>query len=202
MKHLVALCSIWMFLGLSYSQEDVLYNLRGTHYSESKQSMTSCNLEFRYNWKKDVLILIIHEDSSMYAGYLFTEEERDSINFMINKYLKWHKTAMDVDTEVDKAIHEIYLTGFFSDYNSKKKHSNGHTLFKTYFLSQDLGWHQLVLKFGTIEDRKNKSKRFKPKNIYLNKDQVLAFQKAFQKNYLTNFKKEKEKQKHIRKLFK
>ena len=114
MKHLIILFSIWMFLGISYSQEDILYSFRGTHYSESKQSMTSCNLEFRYNWKKDVLILIMHEDSSMYAGYLFTEAQRDSMNFMINKYLKWHKTAMDMDTEVDKAIHEIYLTGYDS----------------------------------------------------------------------------------------
>ena len=200
MKKLISLLALFLFISL-YAQEDILYTFKGSHYNEISKSMTSCNLEFRYNWKKDALILIIREDS-LYSGYLFTKEYRDSVNSMINKYLDWHKKAIDMDAEVDKEISRINIPGFFSFYNSKKTHANGYALLTTYFLSQDLGWHQLIIKFGTIEDRKNRFNRFKPQNIYLDKNQVLEFQKGFKDTYLRAFKENKAKQKRIKKLFK
>ena len=68
-----------------------------------------------------------------------------------------------------------------------KKHSNGHNLLKTYFLSQDLGWHQLVLKFGTIEDRKNKSKRFKPKKYLFKQRAGVGISKSISKKLFNKF---------------
>ena len=121
---------------------------------------------------------------------------------MLEKYLTWQKKAIEMDAEVDKEIGQMNTPAYFSYYNTTEKHMTGYAVLKTYFLSQNLDWHQLILKFGIIEDRKNRFISHKPKNIYLDKSQVLEFKKAFDANYLNSFKETMKKQKSIRKLFK
>ena len=192
---------LFFFMLATYPQEEYLFSLTGSHYNDATQKMSNCNLEFKYNLKKDVVYFMLSEDS-VYVGYLYDSEARDSVNNMLNKYLDWDKKATEMGAEVDKEIDKIHLAAYFKHKDSKKIHANGYALLKTYFLSQDINWHQLILKFGSIVDNKNSLIRYKPKNIYLNKSQVLEFKKAFDKNYLETFKHNIKKQKSIRKLFK
>jgi len=192
---------LFFFMLTTYSQEEYLFSVTGSLYDTSTQKMSNCNLEFRYNLKKDVVYFMFAQDS-VYAGYLFNAETRDSVYNMLSKYLDWHKKAVEMDTEVDKEINKIHLTAYFNYKNSKTIYTNGYALLKTYFLSQDVDWHQLVLKFGGIEDRHNRFISYKPKNIYLDKFQVIELKKAFDSNYLETFKQNIKKQRSIRKLFK
>jgi len=196
-----SLLILFFFMLTTYAQEEHLFSLTGSVYDASAQKMSNCNLEFKYNLKKDVVYLMLAEDS-VYVGYLFDAEARDSLSNMLDKYLDWQTKAVDMDTEVDKEINKIHLAAYFNYKNSKEIYTNGYALLKTYFLSQDIDWHQLILKFGTIEDRHDRFMSHKPKNIYLEKSQVIEFKKAFNTNYLEDFKQSIKKKKNIRKLFK
>ena len=192
---------LFFFMLTTYAQEEHLFHLTGSIYDTSTQNMSNCNLEFKYNLKKDVVYLVLSEDS-VYVGYLFDAEARDSLSNMLNKYLDWQTKAVDMDAELDKEINKIHLAAYFNYKNSKIIYTNGYALLKTYFLSQDIGWYQLVLKLGRIEDRHNRFISHKPKNIYLDKAQVIELKKAFDSNYLETFKQNIKKQRSIRKLFK
>lgn len=189
------------FILATYAQEEFLFSLQAKHYNEQTQQMDRCNIEFKYNWKKDVVYFIVSEDST-YVGYLFKEASRDSISLMLEKYLTWHKKAVQMEAEVDKEINSLKLPAYFNYHSTKKIYTNGYARFTTYFLSQDFNWHQLVLKFGTIVDRHKRYVQHKPKNIYFEKSQVLELQKAFDADYLKGFKENIKEQKRIRKLFK
>ena len=192
---------LFFFMLNSFAQEEYLFSLTGSVYDASAQKMSNCNMEFKYNFKKDVVYLMLSEDS-VYVGYLFDAQARDSLSNMLDKYLEWYKKAIEMDTEVDKEINKIHLAAYFNYKNSKTIYTNGYALLKTYFLSQDTDWHQLVFKFGRIEDRHNRFISHKTKNIYLDRIQVMELKKAFDSNYLETFKQNIKKQRSIRKLFK
>lgn len=193
---------ILLMISFTYSnaQESIL-KLKGNQYNDILSQMVECDLEFGYDVKEDKLYFMINETLTL-SVFLFTRENRDSVNTMINKYFAWEKKAVDMQVKIEKEIAKRKTSGALFTYDGSEYHGSPKGSFSGLFFSQTKDRHQLVLQFVKIQDRNNQFIDHKVESIYLDKDDVIEFQKAFKQEFIASAIKKIEEKDNIENQFK
>ena len=196
----VTLMFLLIITSISYSKDDHYFESNAKQYNSVWEKFFDEDLDYRFDINNNRVDLYFSDGFTTVALEL-TEEDRQNLQMMIDKYFKWRAKALEMEVELHKEIATSKIKAWFKFGDDWYRSCGKNVRLLSTFFSQSIKRHQLILSFGKIYDCDNEYIHHRPDKLYFDYEDVLALQKGLDEKTLTDFKQVLREKEEIDKQF-
>ena len=200
MKTVLSMLILFFYMHSISAEEIVIYQGKASHFNEFLSGMTDTQFAIKYDTEKKIYYFF--SSDFMKKGWVkLTETQLVEFRSTLNKYLKWEKTAIEKQVEIEKEFPESAL---FCDvvwkFGEDWYYSNLTMSFK--FFSQSKTRHQFILFSNNVSSRSNEFVDYKIEPFYFDKKHVSNLIDGISEEAIRNIISEAAKKQEIEDSFK